>query len=198
MIIATCFLCAAAFVYVLQNYGLIEACVAGAGVFCDLRADHRNLLHRAQEQREGTHETNREIRDAYRLRRSMVVAAGLQVIRTIGIKRLVPILAVGGLALGFLASRNAQGDQADAPAEVSGLRAEPFFSLPREAAGIKGGGGAANTAVSECADRPPTPNPSPSRASRAEGGEKKTNSIFKQPVTPSLRAQRSNPWRNTC
>ena len=27
------FLCAAAFVYVLQNYGLIEACLAGAGVF---------------------------------------------------------------------------------------------------------------------------------------------------------------------
>ena len=45
----------------------------------------------------------------------MVVAAGLQVVRAIGIKRLVPILAVGGLALGLLAGRNsAAGDQAPA------------------------------------------------------------------------------------
>ena len=43
----------------------------------------------------------------------MLVAAGLQLIRAIGIKRLIPILAVGGLALGFLASRgNATSDEA--------------------------------------------------------------------------------------
>ena len=36
----------------------------------------------------------------------MLVATGIQVIRAIGIKRLVPILAVGGLALGILASRS--------------------------------------------------------------------------------------------
>ena len=35
----------------------------------------------------------------------MLVATGIQLIRAIGIKRLVPILAVGGLALGILASR---------------------------------------------------------------------------------------------
>jgi hypothetical protein len=28
-----CFLCAAAFVFVLQKYGLLQACFAGAGVF---------------------------------------------------------------------------------------------------------------------------------------------------------------------
>jgi hypothetical protein len=44
----------------------------------------------------------------------MLVAAGLQVIRAIGIKKLIPILAVGGLALGLLASRNAQADQTPA------------------------------------------------------------------------------------
>ena len=31
----------------------------------------------------------------------MVVAAGLQIVRAIGVKKLIPILAVGGLALGF-------------------------------------------------------------------------------------------------
>ena len=36
----------------------------------------------------------------------MLVATGIQVIRAIGIKRLIPILAVGGLALGLLASRD--------------------------------------------------------------------------------------------
>ena len=46
----------------------------------------------------------------------MLVAAGIQVIRAIGIKKLIPILAVGGLALGFLASRGAPGDD-EAPAE---------------------------------------------------------------------------------
>jgi hypothetical protein len=45
------------------------------------------------------------------------VAAGLQVIRAVGIKRLIPILAVGGLALGFLASRSASASSDEAPAE---------------------------------------------------------------------------------
>jgi len=36
------------------------------------------------------------------------------VIRTIGVKRLIPLLAVGGLALGFLASRHNVGDQTPA------------------------------------------------------------------------------------
>ena len=44
----------------------------------------------------------------------MVVAAGLQIIRAIGVKRLIPIIAVGGLALGFLASRNHSSDEAPA------------------------------------------------------------------------------------
>jgi hypothetical protein len=33
LFVTTSFLCAAAFVAVLQRYGLIEACLAGAGVF---------------------------------------------------------------------------------------------------------------------------------------------------------------------
>ena len=46
----------------------------------------------------------------------MLVAAGIQVIRAIGIKKLIPILAVGGLALGLLVSRGAAGSS-QAPAE---------------------------------------------------------------------------------
>jgi hypothetical protein len=47
----------------------------------------------------------------------MLLAAGLQVVRAIGVKRLIPILAVGGLALGFLMSRGAANEEAEAPAE---------------------------------------------------------------------------------
>ena len=46
----------------------------------------------------------------------MLVATGIQLIRAIGVKRLIPILAVGGLALGLLASRNAP-PSGEAPAE---------------------------------------------------------------------------------
>jgi hypothetical protein len=42
----------------------------------------------------------------------VLVAAGIQVIRAIGVKRLIPILALGGLALGLLASRNSSSDEA--------------------------------------------------------------------------------------
>jgi hypothetical protein len=45
----------------------------------------------------------------------MLVAVGIQVIRAIGVKKLIPILAVGGLALGLLASRN--NVDVEAPAE---------------------------------------------------------------------------------
>ena len=33
LFVTLCFLCAAAFVYVLQNFGLIEACLTGAAIF---------------------------------------------------------------------------------------------------------------------------------------------------------------------
>jgi hypothetical protein len=42
----------------------------------------------------------------------MLVAAGLQVVRAIGVKKLIPILAVGGLALGLLAGRHDPDNEA--------------------------------------------------------------------------------------
>ena len=45
----------------------------------------------------------------------MLVATALQLVRAIGVKRLIPILAVGGLALGFLASRGAASATDDTP-----------------------------------------------------------------------------------
>ena len=114
LFVAISFLCAAAFVYVLQTYGPIQACLTGAGTFLILAlvaavfyVDRRNRARaRAAE----------AARSAARsaLADPMLLSVGIQVIRAIGVKKLIPILAVGGLALGLLASRHAAADEAPA------------------------------------------------------------------------------------
>ena len=123
LFITACFLCAAAFVYVLQNYGLIEACLSGAAVFFAVAliaavfyAVRKNRSKtRAKEAKENAKQNAKSPLQAA-LGDPMLVATGVQLIRAIGIKKLVPILAVGGLALGLLASRNA-APSGEAPAE---------------------------------------------------------------------------------
>jgi hypothetical protein len=114
LFITISFLCAAAFVFVLQRYGLIEACLAGAVVFLIVAviAAGCYIVRRHQVEARAAERTKSAVQTA--LADPMVVAAGLQVIRAIGIKKLIPILAVGGLALGLLASRNPSSDQAPA------------------------------------------------------------------------------------
>ena len=103
--ITLAFLCAAGFVYVLQNYGLIQACLAGAAIFfvvtlivagCYLLRQRRVKTRVAENTKSAMHSA---------LADPMLVATGIQIVRAIGIKRLVPILAIGGVALGILASR---------------------------------------------------------------------------------------------
>jgi hypothetical protein len=110
LLITTSFLCAAAFVFVFQKYGLIEACLTGAGIFfvvtliaaASYMVRSRSVKVRAEEAAKSPEHTF--------LADPMLVAAGIQVVRAIGIKKLIPILAVGGLALGILASRS-DGDK---------------------------------------------------------------------------------------
>src|ERR1700744_1170769 len=100
------FLCAAAFVYMLQHYGPIEACLTGAGIFLVVTliaaacymVRQRQLNARAAE----AAETVKSPLQAA-LGDPMLVATGIQIVRAIGVKRLIPLLAVGGLALGYLA-----------------------------------------------------------------------------------------------
>jgi hypothetical protein len=120
LFITAWFLCAAAFVFVLQRYGLIEACLAGAGVFFVVALIAAGGYLVQQRQRQAKARVAEKTKSPFQtaLADPMVVAAGLQVVRSIGIKRLIPILAIGGLALGFLVSRGASGGDADeAPAE---------------------------------------------------------------------------------
>jgi hypothetical protein len=106
------FLCAAAFVYVLQNYGLVQACLTGAAVFfvatliatgCYMVRKNRVKARAAEAAKSAAHSP---------LADPMLIAAGVQLIRAVGVKKLIPLLAVGGLALGILASRSAASDDA--------------------------------------------------------------------------------------
>ena len=116
--IAISFLCAAAFVYVLQNYGLIRACLTGAGVFFVVTLIAAGgYMVRKNRIKTRARETAKSAAHSM-LADPMLVATGIQLVRAIGIKRLVPILAIGGLALGIMASRGASNASDDEPTEA--------------------------------------------------------------------------------
>jgi hypothetical protein len=112
LLVTTAFLCAAAFMFVLEKYGPIEACLAGAAVFLVVALlsagsymvrKHQIKVKAEQEAKSAAHSL---------LADPAMVAIGLQVVRAIGIKWLVPILAIGGVALGLLAARgHAQAEE---------------------------------------------------------------------------------------
>ena len=118
LFVTTSFLCAAAFILVLDKYGPVQACFTGAAIFFVVTliaaisyAVRKNQIKvRAEQAAKSTAQTL--------LADPMLVAAGIQVVRAIGVKKLIPILAVGGLALGLMMSRGAAGTSAsEAPAE---------------------------------------------------------------------------------
>jgi len=113
-LVTIAFLCAAAFVYVLQNYGPIQACLTGAGIFLAIALI--GIVVYTVRKRRARQEAKETAKSALHtaLADPVMMATALQVIRAIGIKKLVPILAVGGLALGLLASRPSSSE---APAE---------------------------------------------------------------------------------
>jgi hypothetical protein len=118
LFVTTSFLCAAAFIFVLQRYGLVEACLTGAGIFfvVTLIAAGCYMVRKNQVKARAAETAKSAVQTA--LADPMLVAAGIQVIRAIGVKKLIPILALGGLALGLMASRSTSSDQTDeAPAE---------------------------------------------------------------------------------
>lgn len=116
LFIATAFLCAAAFMFVLQQYGPIEACLAGAGVFlmAALLAAGSYMLRKHRMRIRAEQEAKAAAARAPLVDPAMV-AIGIQIVRAVGIKRLVPILAIGGVALGLLAARGQA--HAEEPAE---------------------------------------------------------------------------------
>jgi hypothetical protein len=117
LFITTCFLCAAAFMFVLQKYGPIEACLAGAAVFFVVTAIAAgSYMVRKRQIRIRAEKMARAAANSPMFDPAMV-AVGIQVARAVGFKRLVPILAIGGVALGLLAARGHAGAPAEEPAE---------------------------------------------------------------------------------
>ena len=111
LLVTTAFLCAAAFVFVLEKYGPVQACLTGAAIFfvvtliaagCYM-VRKRQIEARAEQAAKTAKSTAQTV-----LADPMLVAAGIQVVRAIGVKKLIPILAVGGLALGFWRAAPAQ------------------------------------------------------------------------------------------
>lgn len=122
LLITLSFLCAALFVYMLQKYGPIEACLAGAGMFfvvtliaalCYMVRKRQIRLRAEEAARDAAREAARSAKSAASsmLADPMLLAAGLQVVRAVGIKKLIPILAIAGVALGFMMSRGASAPE---------------------------------------------------------------------------------------
>jgi hypothetical protein len=103
--IAGVFLCAAGFIYISREYGSIYACLAGAGLFLVVAlvvlAIHGEQKRRAEVRRkEASKRASQSI-----LNDPALLATGLQLARVVGIKRLLPVIVLGGLALGLMAAR---------------------------------------------------------------------------------------------
>jgi hypothetical protein len=107
-----CFLSAAAFMFVLSREGAVVACFAGGGVFLAI-AVLAGVFYALKERQE-RRQLEKAAREAAASAKSTastlfsdpaVLAIGLQLVRIIGARRMVPLLAIGGLALGLLASQ---------------------------------------------------------------------------------------------
>jgi hypothetical protein len=116
LFITTSFLCAAAFVLVLDRYGPVQACLTGAAIFfvVTLIAALSYIVRKRQMEARAAAIARAAASSAHTAFDPMMLVTGLQVARAIGIKRLLPILAIGGIALGFLASRQAASDETPA------------------------------------------------------------------------------------
>ena len=116
LFVTTSFLCAAAFVFMLEKYGPVEACLTGAAIFFVITMIA--AICYAVRKKQGRVRAEQVVKSTAHtmLADPMLVAAGIQLVRAIGIKKLVPILAVGGVALGFMMSRGA-ANPGEAPAE---------------------------------------------------------------------------------
>lgn len=114
LFITTAFLVAAAFIVVLDRYGPVEACLTGAGLFFIVTLIAAGVYMVRKRQIEARDAARAKAAAHSLLADPALLATGIQIARLVGIKRLLPILAVGGLALGLMASRGQAADQAPA------------------------------------------------------------------------------------
>lgn len=127
--IALGFACAAIFIAVLQAYGAITACLAIAGIFLVIAGIVAQIY--VSKQKRARERAAAAARAAARAAASaplidpMMVATGIQIARAVGLKKLVPLLALVGVAVGYMANRSSssdddEDDNADSPDEAAG------------------------------------------------------------------------------
>ena len=128
-LLAVGFGCAAVFIAMLQTYGAIAACLTTAGIFLVIAGIIAQIY--VSKQKRARERAAAAARAAARAAASaplidpMIVATGIQVARAVGLKKLVPLLALVGVAVGYMANRNAPSDtdddeNADNPDEAAG------------------------------------------------------------------------------
>ena len=116
--VALSFLSAAAFLFVLERYGPVAACLSDAGFFCVVALALLLCLNASRRRTRPKEVAKSAIQEA--LADPMVIVAGLQLVRAIGVKRLVPIAAIAGVAFGLMAkSRDAANEEASNQARVA-------------------------------------------------------------------------------
>src|SRR6201985_2784247 len=117
LFITTAFLCAAAFIALLNRYGPVEACFAGAAIFfiCTLIAAVIYLVRKRQIEARAAARAKAAANSL--LADPALLATGIQLVRLVGVKRLVPILAIGGLGGGGRGNPR-QGGGARPPADT--------------------------------------------------------------------------------
>src|SRR3954465_14566705 len=102
LFITASFLCAAGFVVVLEKYGLTQACLAGAALFFIVTMiavgsyvvrKHEISVRAKERAKERAQEAARSALHSG-LADPRLIAMGVQLVRAIGIRRLIPILAV--------------------------------------------------------------------------------------------------------
>jgi hypothetical protein len=120
--VALAFLSAAAFVAVFDRYGLVDACLAGAAAFLAatvvLLVIYAGVVDNSRQEAR-LREMEEPSSSPSPLADPRLILVGLQVAQAIGLKRVLPILAVGGAAF-VLARRpdavsrraRARGDEA--------------------------------------------------------------------------------------
>jgi hypothetical protein len=114
LFVTSSFLCAAAFVFVLQRFGLVFACLTGAGFFFVITLITAGCYLYAK--RQSNRRPAEVAKSAFVTAMSdpMMVATGLQIVSAVGVKRMLPLLAVGAVAFGLMAQRKSPADN---PAE---------------------------------------------------------------------------------
>jgi hypothetical protein len=121
LFVATSFFCAALFMFVLLREGAVAACLAGGGVFVllALLAGGCYMLKKRQDRlrlEEAARLAAREAKSATStlLSDPAALAIGLQIVRMVGVKRMIPLLAIGGVALGLFASQRSRREESPA------------------------------------------------------------------------------------